>query len=291
VIKLKDIPVVPLGPGSQPEESDGARLEYIDLPKGISTYSRPHTPEPETVRDLTGAREAMDWLRNALAQYDPEGEPVMANICRLDGENRELVNQILGDGEVSAKFNGVVRARMQESILAGIWRTFYLDEDDNITHDLIEVGDVPYLVRMPAASDPDPAARFRKFKAPEGVANAMPLLTEIADSAAKFPLTRRPHSINLTMLPLSTEDLAFLDEALGKGPVDILSRGYGDCRVASTAVPNVWWVRYYNSVGTLILNSIEIIDVPGVACAALEDIHDSGERLDDILEPYWKDIG
>lgn len=290
MIKLKDIPVVPLGPGSQPEESDGAKLEYIDLPKGISTYARPHTPEPDEVRDLTGAREAMDWLRKAIAQYDPEGEPVMANIGRLDGENRELVNQILGDGEVSAKFSGVVRARMQESILAGIWRTFYLDEDDNITHDLIEVGDVPYLVRMPASSDPNPAGRFRKFKAPEGVANAMPLLTEIADSAAKFPLTRRPHSINLTMLPLSTEDLAFLDEALGKGPVDILSRGYGDCRVASTAVPNVWWVRYYNSVGTLILNSIEIIDVPGVACAAVEDIQESGERLDDILEPYWKDI-
>lgn len=291
VIKLKDIPVVPLGPGSQPEEADGARLEYIDLPKGISTYSRPDTPEADEVRDLMGAREAMDWLRAALARYDPEGEPVMANISRLDEENRDLVNQILGDGEVSAKFSGVVKARMQESVLAGIWRTFYLDEDDNITHDLIEVGDVPYLVRMPASAERNPTARFRKFEPPEGVANAMPLLTEIADFADKFPLTRRPHSINLTLLPLSDEDTEFLAEALGKGPVDILSRGYGDCRVASTAVRNVWRVRYYNSVGTLILDSIEIIDVPGVACAALEDIQDSRERLDDILEPYWKDIG
>jgi len=289
-MKLRDIPVVPLGPGSQPEESDGAQLEYIAMPRGVSTYSRPDTPEPEEVRDLLGAREAMDWLRNALDRYDPEGEPVMANISRLDETNRDLVNQILGDGEVSARFNGVVRARMQESVLAGVWRTFYLDEDDNITHDLIEVGDVPYLVRMPASAEPDAASRFRKFKAPEGVSNAMPLLTEIAEYASKFPLTRRPHSINLTLLPLSKEDVEFLEEALGQGPVDVLSRGYGDCRVGSTAVPNVWWVRYYNSVGTLILNSIEIIDVPGVACAAQEDIQDSKERLDDILEPYWSDM-
>lgn len=288
--KLKDIPVIPLGPGSQPEESDGAQLEYIDLPKEVRTYSRPDIPEPEEVRDLLGAREAMDWLRKAIANYDPEGEPVMANISRLDETNRDLVNQILGDGEVSARFQGVVRARMQESVLAGIWRTFYLDEDDNLTHDLIEVGDVPYLVRMPSSSDPDPMARLRRQKPPEGVANALPLITEITDYAARFPLTRRPHSINLTLLPLSEEDLEFLETILGKGPVDILSRGYGDCRVASTAVPNVWRVRYYNSMGTLILDSIEIIDVPGVACAAREDIEDSGGRLDDILEPYWKDL-
>ncbi len=289
-MKLRDIPVVPLGPGSQPEEADGAQLEYIAMPKGISTYSRPDTPEPEEVRDLIGAREAMDWLRSALARYEPDGEPQMANISRLDEANRELINQILGDGEVSAKFEGVVRARMQESVLAGIWRTFYLDENERITHDLLEVGDVPYLVRMPVSTDPDPFGRLSKVRPPENAMNAMSIITEVAGHAQQFPLSKRPHSINLTLLPLSDEDIAFLDATLGRGPIDVLSRGYGDCRVSSTAVPNVWWVRYYNSVGTLILNTLEIIDVPGVACAALEDIRDSRNRLDDILEPYWAEM-
>ena len=58
-MKLRDIPVVPLGPGSQPEESDGAQLEYIAMPSGMNTYERPYTPEPDEVRDLLGAREAM----------------------------------------------------------------------------------------------------------------------------------------------------------------------------------------------------------------------------------------
>lgn len=289
-MKLKDIPVVPLGPGSQPEEADGAELEYISMPTGITTYSAPDTPEPEEVRDLHGAREAMEWLLGALEAYQPEGEPLMANISRLDEENRELVNQILGDGEVSARFSGVVRARMQESVLAGVWRTFYLDEEDTITHDLIEVGDVPYLVRMPSSNEPEALARLCKAKAPEDVMNAPPILTEVAEHAANYPITRKPHSINLTLLPLSDEDVAFLDEELGRGPIDLLSRGYGDCRVSSTSIPNVWWVRYYNSVGTLILNTLEIIDVPGVACAAPEDISDSRERLKQIIEPYWADF-
>ena len=138
-MKLRDIPIVALGAGSQPEEPDGENLEYIQMPTGMSSYAPPSTPEPEEVRDLLGAKEAMDWLTGALRKYAPEGEPLMANIGRLDAANRELVNQILGDGEVSARFTGVVRARMQESVLAGVWRTFYLDKDDNVLHDLIEV--------------------------------------------------------------------------------------------------------------------------------------------------------
>jgi hydrogenase-1 operon protein HyaF len=158
------------------------------------------------------------------------------------------------------------------------------------THDLIEVGDVPYLVRMPASTEPDPLAKLTRVRAADDVMNAMPIITEVREHGAGFPLTKGPHSINLTLLPLSKEDIAFLEEVLGHGPIDVLSRGYGDCRVASTAIPNVWWVRYYNSMGTLILNTLEVIDVPGVACAALEDIRDSSDRLDEILEPYWADM-
>ena len=58
--------------------------------------------------------------------------------------------------------------------------------------------------------------------------------------------------------------------------------------ISSTALPNVWWVRFTNSVGTLILNTIEIVDVPGVVRAAPEDIADSKRRLADILDAYWQ---
>jgi hydrogenase-1 operon protein HyaF len=92
--------------------------------------------------------------------------------------------------------------------------------------------------------------------------------------------------INLTPLPLSPEDLEFLDERLGKGPVHLLSRGFGDCNIDSTGVPGIWQVRYYNSTEKLILNTLEVTDIPVVACAADEDIAASASRLQDMLELY-----
>jgi hydrogenase-1 operon protein HyaF len=92
--------------------------------------------------------------------------------------------------------------------------------------------------------------------------------------------------INLTLLPQTEQDLAFLEERLGAGRVTILSRGYGNCRITSTATRNVWWVRYFNSQDRNILNSLEITTVPQVACAAQDDIGDSAERLGEILEIY-----
>ena len=77
---------------------------------------------------------------------------------------------------------------------------------------------------------------------------------------------------------------------MGRGPVDLLSRSYGKCQVISTRVPSVWWVRYYNAMSTPIVNSIEIVDIPEVVKAAADDLSDSAEKLDEIVEPYWSDV-
>ena len=71
----------------------------------------------------------------------------------------------------------------------------------------------------------------------------------------------------------------YLNEGFG-GP------SYGNCRINATTTRNVWWVRFYNSQDTLILNSIEVCPIPSVALAAAEDIADSRERLSEILEAY-----
>jgi hydrogenase-1 operon protein HyaF len=289
-MSLRDIPVVTVGPGSQPKEDDGSQLEYIALPKEMSRYTMPDTPEPEEVADLVAAREAMTWLTQALARYQPDGERLLADVSGLDDRSRDLVNQILGEGEVSIRYQGDFRAQIQESVMAGVWRSFYMDNAGRITHDLIEVADVPCLVRLPAAEILTPeklAATEMSWETMNGPA----ILTEVAEHAQKWVDGASAHVINLSLLPLSEADLAYLDSALGAGPVSILSRGYGSCEVHSTRLRNVWWVRYYNSMRTLILNSIEITDVPAVACAAPEDIADTRDRLAEILEPYWADAG
>lgn len=287
--KFKDIPVIPIGPGSQPPDENGEELQYISMPHAVSRFEPPDLPAPESVRDLAGAKQAMDWLRDALAAYEPGTEPLMANVSKLDDENRELVNQVLGDGEVSIRYEGMVRARMQESVLAGVWRTFYLDDANQIVQDLIEVGGVPYLARMPGRAESVSPDKLRGLEPPPQATNGRAVLSEIAEAADQYRIQKGTHVVNLTLLPMSSEDLEFLETSLGQGPVNILSRGYGNCHISSTTVPNVWWVRFTNSMGTLILNTIEIVDIPGAARAAPEDIYDSRKRLADILSAYWQD--
>ena len=285
---IRDIPVVATGPGSQPVESDGAQLDYIALPKGMSMYEAPVIPEPDTVRHLEGARAAMRWLRGALAEYRPDGAPQLADLSALDTDSRDLVNQILGEGEVSIKVAGEPRAAIQESVLAGVWRIFFYDADDRLVGDLLEVATVPRLVRWARPSEKK-VSELAPADPPEGVMNGQAILTELDEHCATHRPEDPPHAINVTLLPRSPADITYLDETLGRGSVEILSRGYGDCQVISTRVPNLWWVRYFNSMGTQILNSLEVTDIPAVACAATEDLRASGGRLSSILEPYWPD--
>lgn len=285
---VNSISVTFTGPGSQPLEEDGSQLEFISLPTEMSRYQAPDMPEPEQIKQLRGAKAVTDWLRQALAAYRVGGEPWIADISMLDAANRELVNQIMGEGEVSLKYNDTVKVKMQESVLAGIWRTFYLDEAGRIVRDLIEVCDAPVLARRPpqdgvfAAPAGDAAST--------GVMSALPIMTELQEQLRRWQPGDLAHVINLTLLPLSEADIQYLSETLGRGPVETLSRGYGDCQITSTACPGIWWVRYTNSMGTLILNTLEVTDIPAVVCAAQEDLDDSRRRLGELLEPYWTEL-
>lgn len=277
------------GPGSQPPETDSEHLDFIPLPAEMHSYRAPDIPEPEQVLHLRGAKAVSDWLSQALADYRVGGEPLIADISGLDADNRELVNQILGEGEVSLKYTDTdMQVRMQESVLAGIWRIFYFDDASCITRDLIEVCDVPVLARR--APDTVQVSALARDSAPDGVMNALPILSELQEQVATWQPGNLAHVINLTLLPLSEDDIQFLGETLGTGPVETLSRGYGDCKITSTAYPGIWWVRYTNSMGTLILNTLEVTEIPAVACAAQEDLDDSRRRFSELLEPYWTEL-
>jgi hydrogenase-1 operon protein HyaF len=125
---------------------------------------------------------------------------------------------------------------------------------------------------------------------PGDVINALPIMTELQEQLRCWQPGKLAHVINLTLLPLSAADIQFLAQTLDVGPVETLSRGYGDCQITSTACPGIWWVRYTNSMGTLILNTLEITDIPAVVCAAQDDLDDSRRRFSELLEPYWSEL-
>jgi hydrogenase-1 operon protein HyaF len=262
---------------------------YIDMPGSMDRYSAPSVPDPETVRHLDGAREAMTWLQNALTEWRPGGDPLIADLSRLDAANRDLVNQVLGEGEVSVSCADPVNARIQESVLTGVWRSLYFDEQEQLACDLVEVAPVPHIVSLATAQETEVDSKGNGDM--PNVIGALPILVELAAARDKYIADGTEHAINLILLPMSEEELGFIDERLGRGPVEFLSQAYGKCQVSSTGVSNIWWTKHYNSMGKLILSLLEVVDVPAIVAAAPEDIDDSAKRLEEILAPYWNDEG
>jgi hydrogenase-1 operon protein HyaF len=273
------------GPGTQPAESDGAELDILQLPSGMDTYIPPPLPEPEEVRGLDAALALLHQLNEQLSTYTADAPRPVIDLAGLDARNRALVDQVLGEGEVSIVIEGAKHSRIQESVMAGLWRIQHSDNKGNLLEDKIEIGPIPQQVLQQAFAEAKERVELVS-PLPPGVLNSPPLFSEINDQVSNWKPGDISHVINLTLLPQTEEDLGFLQQQLGPGKVSILSRGYGNCRISSSGTRNVWWVQYFNSQDRNILNSLEITDVPNVACAAAEDISESATRLDEILEIY-----
>jgi hydrogenase-1 operon protein HyaF len=285
--KLPDIPIVEIGPGSQPQDENG-ELEYMTMPSSMETYHQPNLPEADECGDVTQAISVLEAVQRALNTYQAGNDAISFGLNDLDANSIDFINQTLGEGEVSISHeeNGLSPIKAQEAVLAGIWRVQHFNADGAVIRDTIEVGEVPHMVRHDTFANTDQVLDESYDNNNPEIQNAPSLLVELADKLRSYQTGNEAHIVNLSLLPLSPTDLALLGERMGVGPVTILSRGYGNCRIGSTAKRNGWWIKFYNSQDALILNTIEIVDIPSVAIAAPEDIADSADRLNEILEMY-----
>ena len=263
------------GPGSQPEDGDGQQLDYLAMPSGMRTFEG-HMPE---IEDADALAPALDLLAAVAGACDEAaaGAGQAFDLTALDAVNRRFVAETMGEGEVSCLIAGQSEVRAQESVFAGVWMV------SGAGIDRIEVGPVPRDVTLRAFQSVEPAVGLLAARNP-GVVNSPALITELMDQSQTWRAGQMPHVVNLSLLPHTPEDLEFLDIALGRGSVTMLSRGYGNCRVTATGLNHVWRVQFFNSMDTLILDTFEVTDVPEVAIAAREDFEDSAGRLREVLE-------
>lgn len=280
---MKDfpIPVVPFGAGTHTEDED---LQYPEMPKA-EPLTTPIPPQDAPPEDMAAAAAMVDRLIAAMGVHAAgrEGAPRFSLKPMAPGARRVL-EESLGEGEVSARvfpIPGSAGWLVQETAFAGVWRVLREDARGHRIEDLLEADDMPRVVKEAAArvhgSTLDPA------KLPANVINARSIVDELRHHARHYEPGGPAHVVNLTLLPFSESDHAGLDALLGEGPVSILSRGFGNCRITATRVPRVWRVRYYNSMNTLILDTIEVVDMPEAARAAAEDYEDSVLRLQELL--------
>lgn len=266
------------GPGSQPD--DDVQLDVLPMPRAMHTFEMPRVPERVDPAAMLAAHGLLHGLLTAL---DDGATAAPLELAGTAPAVLAIVNQVLGEGEVSVRIEGGRALRIQETVFPGLWRCVELDAAGALLRDWVEAGAMPAVVTE-AARAAASAPAWTAVEAAEGAMNAPALLAEIAAALARVAPGGAAHAINLTLLPLTPADHRLLTAALPVGPVAMISRGFGNCHVSSTGVRNVWRVQYFNSMQTLILDTIEVVDMPEVAIAAADDLADTRVRLAELLQ-------
>ena len=271
------------GADSQPQTKD---YQYLELPKGMETFSMPSTNLEARPEVLAGTIEVLKELCTKMAHTNfnnANHQQIRVELTNSNPEVVKLLDETMGNGEVSIIVEEEHKKWLiQESVFTGIWRE-NLVENDKIISDYIVVGKIPKIVINKSFLDNKQLKEL--LVPPAKIMNAQAILAEIKEVAARYNSnkTSKTHIINLSLLPATPEDLQYISDTLGKGQAVILSRGFGNCRIAATQYQNVWWVQFFNSSEVLILNTIEITDMPETALAANEDFDSSLERLKEWL--------
>lgn len=284
-MKAFPVPVVGVGPGSQPEDES---FSYLTMPSDMQVYTAPPLPEPEEIASTPQAKAVLQQIAQWLQRCGQGGSGGTVDLTGLPPADLRMLNQILAEGEVSAVASPdtddgqPLRIQVQESVFAGVWRIL-TEHNGALASDRIEVAPVPTLFHDMATLAVWPQPPQWEGALPGGVMNAPALIEEIRDHSLHWRAGDAPHVVNLSLLPVSPEDISFLDHHLGTGPLLVLSRGYGNCRIISTRTAHCWRLVYYNSAESVLLNAVEITDMPDAIKAAPEDMLDAHARLADIL--------
>jgi hydrogenase-1 operon protein HyaF len=258
-------------------------VEYMPMPREMTTFEMPRLPEPGPGNDVAGARDVLDkFLSHIDSWLEAGGEPPALDLAGFAPDALHVLNETLGEGEVAAIVNEDHEIRIQETVFSGTWREQHFDASGAMLHDYLLAASIPPVVGALARDRAAPS--LRALELPAGAMNVPALIHELQEAMDRSGPGTPAHVINLTLLPLSPEDTAHIDQVLDGGSVVILSRGFGNCRISSTAARNVWRVQYFNNMQTLILNTIEVVAMPEVALAAREDLLETRERLADLVQ-------
>lgn len=240
----------------------------------------------ELIAACPRVRKILPEIVAALETQTAHAAGRLFDLTEFTPDELSLIDDVVGEGEVVGLVSlpDGVGAQIRESVFAGLWRVRFTGPDGKLFADYLEASSLPEIARRAALVNCRP---LTVGEAPQGAMNVMPLLAEIADRSEAHRPNDPTHTITFSLLPMTPEDMSHLQASLGTGAVRLVSRGYGSCRINSTATKNVWSVQFFNAMDEIVLDTLEIGDAPGAACAAEVDFRDSAQRLREIEEAYF----
>ncbi len=269
------LPVVVVAPERPPFPD--AFAPVLDGGEWRSTPTRPVDEGP-------GAEEAfrvLTQILSALRSYRVGGPSAVFSLREVSAQARLRLAETLGEGEVTATVTGPHVFQLRETALAGLWRVEDRGEEGAVRWELLEVADVPSVVR--AANVEGTCTDLQIGPPPEGAMNVLPVLAELRHRMQVWRPGAPNHVVSFTLLPMNAIDMRTLEAQLGHGPVRAEAKGHASCKVELTGHRHLWSVQFFNAGGAILLDTLEVGDVPVALTAAAEDFADSAARLADLL--------
>lgn len=284
-----------VGPGTfaDDEPTSGVFLEgprdelrLLDMPSGVERRARLSVDALEAAGPAVAA--LLDEVLARLRAKAAGGANAIVSLRGFAPQARRAIADVLGLGEVEVRIMGDPAYAIEETALAGLWRAQARDDHDRTVAEWLEVGEVPAVLREAVLAHAAPDLPV-PTDLPAGCMNVGPLLHELKERVAEWRPGVENHVVSFTLFPMTPEDMGVLGKVLGVAPIDVRSKGYGSCRIVPTRRRHVWGVQYLNVMDTVILDTLEVGDVPAAVLAGQEDFEDSVARLGDILDACLPD--
>ena len=119
-----------------------------------------------------------------------------------------------------------------------------------------------------------------------GMADAV--ISEIAALLSTYAETGETAAIDLTAMPLTTQDRQALESRLGRGEVEATVDSAGRSEIWETAYAGVWFVRHFGAGERVATETIEIAAAPAVLMSHPDDCRAAAARLSrelNLVEP------
>jgi hydrogenase-1 operon protein HyaF len=127
-----------------------------DIPVEVNAADQPPSPA------LLALLEELKSMLEQLARQGVSDRIDIRSLPFLPGDYEQL-ERILGDGEVNVTIDSLGPSTIRETAIPGIWWTTHRNADDEILTELIEVTELPDLLKTPQEDIVEAPARLQKI--------------------------------------------------------------------------------------------------------------------------------